>query len=453
LSLLFHNTKGHTKEELQMLMEHNDVQALLGSTYFGTILRWIPQSRSYWWNSHAGGIAWIPCQFHSNIQQEAYYLSSDFTYASTVLHSEITPIFFRSMDQIFSTDTRTLYTNCLDMRKFIDCKKCNNLGLPCLLNNFKAISKLSRNELEYATFYDWENRKFKYWISTLGGYTVVPSVILNANHLQPGTRNWRTFHFYQFNDLSSKREELSQRTQSGVKTRTTKRTQCSKCYFGYKDRSGHIHTCPHGPRDCIHGAWTEEELIETTYQSIAVQLKHKIYDLDTLWRIGLIAGHRFKQERQEWMVSRAQFGGTADFIKLVRTAKRKRGEIRTIESFDEIYPTLPDTLKQRLETHKKIDRRSLAIAIQASHARHACGYYCSRVGVYYTPKISFIRIEPEHSVILGVWGRTFERTHSFSITTGFDHLLSYFKTLPAFPCSYTHIQPISTIPTTPLTHP
>lgn len=457
LGLLFHNDDGHSEEELRAIVAHNDVRDLLGPIFFGTILQWGPSNyyRSHYYNQRP--TEWIPSQ--TGHREEAYYLAPQLWYPPTVLHPQTAPILFRAHDHIGRYDTMELYTNCMAMQKFIDCSKCEDFGTNCLIVNvpdplpqtlvcaehqlcLPEITKIQLEELAevheqengFMEIDDWAEKRFRSWKATIAGYTVIPSTATADDALRPGVDGARPPFKHGFGGLERIREELSNRTKNGVHTRETRRTQCSKCYFG-GTHGKHVSTCEKwAPRACTHGAWTEEEIVETTIQGMEPKLKASGFDLETLWRVSLVAGHRFKRGRQEWMVSRMRHKADCGmYIELARTARKQRGELQGIMSFDEIYKTLPDAAKERLDRNKEIDRRELALMVQLSVPNEGKGYCCYHEGyIWYQPKIAYARLQHNWKAELGIWGRTYEREITFRLEDGFARMVDYFGDLPFF---------------------
>jgi len=457
LGLLFYNDDGHSEEELRAIVAHDEVRGLLGPTFFGTILQWGPSSwyRSHYYNQHL--TEWLPS--NTGHREEAYYLAPQLWYPPTVLHPKTAPILFRAHDHIGRYDTMEMYVGCMAMQKFIDCSKCEDFGTNCLLANMPdplpqtvinngrqlflpEITKIQSDELceiheqesGFMEIDDWAEKHFQSWKSTIAGYTVIPSVATANDALRPGVVGARPPFKHSFSGLDHVREELSNRSKNGVHTRETRRTQCSKCYFG-GTHGKHVSTCEKwAPRACTHGAWTEEEIIETTIVGMEPRLKASGFDLEMLWRVSLIAGHRFKRGRQQWMVSRMRRMSDGSMaIDLARTARKERGETQGITSFDEIYKTLSDEEKERLDRRNEIDRRELALMIQLSVPNAGKGYVCYHEGfVYHQPKIAYARLQHNWKAQLGIWGRTYERDVSFNTTDGFARMVDYFGDLPFF---------------------
>lgn len=465
LGLLFYNDNGHSEEELQDLVAHDEVRALLGPIFFGTILQWAPSGwhSSRYYNRDIK--EWLPAA--TGHHEEAYYLAPQLWYPPTVLHPVTAPILFRAHDHIGRYDTLAMYNNCMEMQKFIDCRKCEQFGTSCLvtnapdplpqrvINNGQQLFLPDLTEIQPDELYkiheqkdgfmeidDWAEEHFRSWKSTIAGYTVIPSVATANDALRPGVEGARPPYKHNFSGLDKVREELSDRSKNGVHTRETRRTQCSKCYFG-GTHGKHVSTCAQwAPRACTHGAWTEEEIVETTIQGMEPKLKESGFDLEMFWRVSLIAGHTFKRGRQQWMVSRMRHTALGQppnipadrmMIDLVRTARTERGTTQGIMSFDEIYQTLEDVAKERLDRLKDIDRRELALMMQLSVPNAGKGYMCYHDGyVYYQPKIAYARLQHNWRAELGIWGRTFERTVSFNTVDGFARMVDYFGDLPFF---------------------
>jgi hypothetical protein len=445
IGLLFVDEVGPTISEIERLMQSPVLQKFFEGPFFGTVVSWNPAD----WYGHGkySSRPTLTDKKDTTRLQRAILVSTALNHFPTpATENDGCPIYLYNEGAIYRFTIGDVYDKCLQMQKFISCIDCKSQDR-CIYTNApmqhciveaeqpsliptlpEEVYTLERN--------DWDALKLKAWVSTLEGYTVIPSTATASNPIRPDTPALRPFWQHRFNWLDQAREELSSRAEAGVKTRNTIRTQCAVCYFGGKPHKKVYPCSKWAPRHCEHGMWTEEMLVEKTIDTYAQTLKDTKFTLEDVWRVLFVAGIPFKKDRCLWVVNRlvrARFsysvpaGGPG--IVLSRVSREARFEEETVFSVDALKTWLPEELRNALDNPKPLDRHLLAVAIQLSLLREGKNYalHGGQYGTY-SPNIRHVRYEYDQ-ILQGVWGKTFEREHRFH---SLNEVYNHYDRLPYF---------------------
>jgi hypothetical protein len=183
-------------------------------------------------------------------------------------------------------------------------------------------------------------------------------------------------------------------------------------------------------------------LVETTIDLYQKELQKTKFTLNDVWRLLNVAGEIFRKDRHLWTVNRFFSEGTPRYstetssigIILSRTSRAARFDSKMIESIDELKTCLTPELCERLDNPKPLDRHLLAVAIQLSVCRHGKSYsyfYNTKNSCGFgncAPNIQYVRYHYDR-IEQGVWGKTFERTHSFRTL---QEVYNHYEFMPFF---------------------
>lgn len=267
----------------------------------------------------------------------------------------------------------------------------------------------------------------------------------------PGTERLRLPSHHQFKSLEANRQAASDRSQAGVETRRTLRTECSQCCLA-SVRGKSITPCAkYRPRHCVHGAWTEKRLVDYTLEHLQRRLDGTCFGFEDLWRVAHVAGMPFKMKNPatgrsvEVTVRRLgeTYGGGNTtgagghpFVLLSRTAKRIEEEEdcrRIIESPYDLRDMLPPNVRRVWDDPGPFDAKLLALWTHVAVTPQSRSYNC--VGGYgymqYQPATGTVSISGGYPprVDLELWLSRENRYHSFE---SFDGLLAFYDELPFF---------------------
>jgi hypothetical protein len=475
IGLLFASQQDPTVEDLERLMRHQDPFDFFGGFFYGIGMAW---EEGGWGRGDYG----TPSPYRSWTRstpaltepiRRALYLGTCPDLLRT-LEGDGRMVYVRTPDELVALTLGELFDNCKQMQKFVDCSACKLQGLQCLAHNAPTTPRtmIAKPQLElpyveggfpvrlqrqlndlsdhFCDDEDWDALKLKNWNSRFANHLVVPSVATSRNAPAPGVKRVRHPFYHDFAGLKATREALSERSKAGVETRRTKREQCTKCAFGgYGYGQTPVSCDAWSPRYCEHGAWSEDQLIDTTLQLYGDWAKQHGVTLRQLWQLFCVAGIEFKHKDPEtkrpraWWLSRpiADLGKPGDpfgvvFKRTSRCCRTHDPEDRKVMSLAEAYKFLTPTLRKIFDDAPPIDRDQLALAAQLSVASHGVGYsfyFSSKDSCgfgYHQPDVSYVQIKPNWiGVELGLWGKTYERTRRCE---SFESIYNYFGNLPMF---------------------
>ena len=401
-------------------------------------------------------------------------------------------IYFRVGDAVLAAPLGNIVDCCGMLTKALGCERCPTRGAECLwLNLPEQVQVLRRlpstNEVlpilrhevtawtgalkdersdyrrQLAAVTDTDIDKLKPWRSTVGGFLYIPEGATHRDPLYPGNGRRRyafsTPRDHHFNDLEDNHARLIERSRAASKTRNFIHQECHQCYFGSK-----YGACDKWrARNCGHGAWTEQRLIDYTLESVRHRLLEtkSTFTLPQLWTIANICGERFSQKDErtgriaEFVVQRvgeSPGNGTSPWRPCVfvsRTARDARRELPALQFFSlkSLRRFLPDVLQQRLDqvpTLVKENHKQLALWLQLAVTSHgksytflfstkdSCGYSWAQ------PRVGTVQMHFS-GVTVELWLAKFERDHSFS---SFQKVLDHHERLPYFDITATETQPV-----------
>jgi hypothetical protein len=344
-----------------------------------------------------------------------------------------------------------VYKSCRQLTRLMGCDRCPMRGEQCMQQNLKiplpqpALPGMGDQHL------DWDKNPERYESSykdledylasrktKIAGYLYAPPRLFANEGIRPGFLVPRV-EDVDIQGIGGMETEFSERSEAAAKTRNFKRTECTKCFMGgtgYADRP--IPCNQWHPRQCDHGAWTKDEVIQLTLPPFKAALASGPRPMSLREFLGVlsIAGEEFWVKeyddddkkyvgRYKYIVGRVQFQSHGcQGIEVTRSACNLRCSDGLV-NVPEMLKLLPENLRRKFHEPVELDDEMLTVAVHLTACQqmkpYSTGYF------YYTASTSHVAAHHSKCIELGYWGCSFWRTSTFR---GLRDLSAEFEGLP-----------------------
>lgn len=437
-------------KDLDAILTDPLIKQLMGPFYVGSLCKWTPSAAGHYWQSKPQPMYHREGLHHGIIvSQQLMFLPDCNQPLKLPLHVALDHMLHRyTLDDV--------YQSCRDLRRLIGCDRCTDAGTTCMMQNLQVplaqppLPTLGSDYLDmrsdsfvermqaHQLYWDEVQETLQPWKDVIAGYTYVSPTLTNYNALQPGATITEPVSL-DFGDLDAVHQSFKERTQAGVKTRRTKRVECSKCYCGgtgYKNTP--IPCSQWNPRYCEHGAWTKEQLIDATIPPYVQRLSEIGFSLADFYGILAIAGKPFRRPTEngghaKWIVRKIadanRYTHSPSGIQLLRTARGYRS-VSELVSLKELWQIIPEDLRRTFTEAPTLTPELTAVAMQVSTCNSIRPYICVAGCIReVTPTISHVTTCGPHIIEVGYWVTTYWRTMRFNDLVS---VLNYFEGMLAF---------------------
>ena len=355
--------------------------------------------------------------------------------------TERTRIYMDTGTGIHTITVGQLFDSCLQLRKFLECRNCEEdcfifnsprvpwhtvpcntvpqLSLPLIEYPVAHIEHLFRGgdvvkeefNAEYVTTKgDLEAEEWVAWKTQVAGHTYVsPRLSQTAmDYLRPEAPFWVASNRHDFTQVEVAHSNFSDRSKAAGKTRNMLRTQCAHCCV--EQRCGNKNWAS----ACEHGAWTEEQVTDTTLMLVQPLLEKAKVSLDELWGIANICGVYFTVKRCLYTVACVALKDDNIQFRVTRVAKKARHTDRFF-TYQQLLEWLPEEMLQL--TTEAPPRYNHLLCMWLQFLYRSCdvsyNFYVRAASCVCScePAIGYVALNTHYNhLTIGVWGKTFDRT-------------------------------------------
>jgi hypothetical protein len=442
-------------------MRSSLVAEVMGDFYVGGIFRWTPH-RDYRYYFHEPTHT---DHYDAAGSEQAIVINQRNWCTPLPQHMTSARLYVMLEGKLFRTTAYELYCQCKDLQRLIGCDTCKVTRDECVRRHLKFdVGQLPIPGFGLPVFRDFtseafENRRrnqqfcmsdiedeWAYWKTEIEGHVFIPPSLAAFTAVQPGRQVRHPFSLsFRDDTIEYNRKELSARSKNAAATRRTKQKECTKCYFGGTGYGNTPLPCgSYEPRWCTHGAWEEEQLIDTTLRAFEARLHEASFTMRQFEQMLALGGQTLylpnsdKTGHWKYVVSGLRFGYTGKrddrlSAEFQRVAAENRGETKYFNALDDFLRHLPPHLRRIFDEAPSLSRETLAVAAQLTCARALAPYVCT-TGCFreVQPGISHLHVSGEYAPVeVGYWVRSYWRSMSISSLEGLCDNRS-FKCLPMF---------------------
>lgn len=439
-------------KDLPRLMQHRYVRDVMEELYVGGSFRWTPNHRTWLgWGGPADYQSDNGSEYGVIISQRLLFLPDSRRICNASVY-----VMVQGLLHHYTVDE--LVEPCRQVYRLMRCEKCPEAGEVCLAKRLRvplpqpSLPGLGDSHLDWTSDAlqeglarqqaTWDSLKdyFTPWKDDVEGYVYIPPALASGNPSRPGL-TVEPPHHLDFHEIESARDALSARSRAGIETRRVKRQECPKCYFGGTGYRGSVMPCStYRPRNCRHGAWTEEQALRHTTEPFLALLTSTGFQREDFQGILGISGIPFRRPTKEggyakWIVSKLDTPSPPDKrvrIRLKRVSRDHRHESEDLDDLAALWRVLPSNLRRTFQEARNapaLEPQLLATAIQLTACHTIKPYTCMRGCIREAqPDISHIAAKGWR-IEVGYWLTTYWRTMHF---TDLLSVFNYFEGLPVF---------------------
>jgi hypothetical protein len=444
-------------DDLDQISRDRTLREVMGNFFMMGPIQWNTHDREPWGDDHFD-------HWSDDGQNQGIYVSQRPIYMPDCRRHPRTPlwVFVDGITHKFTVEH--MYRECTRLHRLMGCWRCPDAGEACLTAHLKIpwpqvplpglgdphIDLDSDNFQEFLRreqmTWSWAKDTFRPWKDQVAGYTYIPPQLASQQPTRPGENVNKPYQL-DFHGLDEAREALSNRSKAGIETRRTLRTQCTECFFGGTGYKGSALPCDkYRPRNCPHGAWTEEQVMNATLPPFKAGLESAGFTMRQFEQTLAIAGQPFRRPTEQggyakWIVTKLHLerhspatNGWRGKVLLKRVARDHRDTWEYLDDLHTLWKMLPPDLRRIFDEAPILPESTLAVAAHMSVCHTIKPYICMQGCIREVcPDISHVRVRWPHQVEVGYWTVTYWRDMSFS---GLESVASYFNgTLPGFSLS------------------